>query len=161
MASRNSAGLIFGALLVAVGGVLMATRYFSFRHSVLWTLGLGLAFAVIAIVGRSYAALVAGMVLLGVGAGLLLEGRGQFGLPADGWRPVCLGLAFIGIYVLSLLLKLKSHWWPLVPGVVLITYGGVGWLGRLPLHLTEFVMTWWPVALILIGAALIIKAARS
>jgi len=55
---------------------------------------------------------------------MLLGDRGVGGLSSGGWILLGLGAGFIGIWLLALLLKLSSHWWPLVPGFVLLAVGG-------------------------------------
>lgn len=160
MARTRSSGLVFGTLLVAVGGILLAARYVKIGSAPLWLLGLGVAFSLIAILGRSYASLVAGMVLLGVGAGMVLESRGVGGVPRASWLPLCLAAGFLGIWLLSMVLQLRHHWWPLVPAVVLALYGGIGLLGRVPAEVAELVLDWWPLALVIAGGILVFKALK-
>jgi hypothetical protein len=160
MARTRSSGLTFGVLLVAVGAVLLATRYVRIGSAPLWLLGLGIAFSLIAILGRSYASLVAGMILLGVGAGMVLESRGVGGMPRSSWIPLCLAVGFLGIWLLGLVLQLQKHWWPLIPAVALAIYGGAGLIGRLPVKLAAMVLDWWPLALVLVGAVLVFRALR-
>jgi hypothetical protein len=160
MARTRSSGLVFGVLLVAVGGVLLAARYVRIGSAPLWLLGLGIAFSLIAILGRSYASLVAGMILLGVGAGMVLESRGIGGVPHASWIPLCLAAGFFGVWLLGLVLGLQKHWWPLIPAAALAFYGGAGLVGRLPAQVAELVLDWWPLLLVLAGAVLVFQALR-
>jgi hypothetical protein len=160
MARTRSSALTLGALLLAVGGILLAQRYVMIGYAPLWLLGLGVAFCLVAILGRSYAALVAGMILLGVGSGMVLESRGIAGVPRSSWLPFCLALAFVGIWLLGMLLQLRTHWWPLVPAVALALYGGYGMIGKLPAAITEAVVAWWPLLLVAAGLLLVIQALR-
>jgi len=115
-------------------------------------------------VNASYGALVAGMVLLGLGSGIVLGDRGAAGIRAGTWLLLGLGAGFIGIYVLALILKLRSHWWPLIPGFILLALGGARYLRHFALLPPEVVMaarTWWPAALVLVGSWLLIRALRS
>jgi len=164
MARTRKSNLVFGVILVVVGGVLLVTRLVPVETAPAWLLGLGVGLALIAIVNASYGALVAGMVLLGLGSGIVLGDRGAAGIRAGTWLLLGLGAGFIGIYVLALILKLRSHWWPLIPGFILLALGGARYLRHFALLPPEVVMaarTWWPAALVLVGSWLLIRALRS
>ena len=140
MARARKSNLGFGVMLVVVGGVLLVTRFALVGTAPAWLLGLGVGLALIAIVGSSYGALVGGMILLGLGAG------------------------FVGIWVLALILKLRRHWWPLVPGVVLLAVGGARFyrhFALIPPEVMVAVRTWWPALLVVAGAWILIRALRS
>ena len=163
MARTRSSHLFLGLLLTAVGGVLLATRFFPLDWRPALVLALGLAFAVMAIVQRSQGALVVGMILLGLGAGMTL-GRGNvLGIPAPNWVLLCLAAAFFAIFLFGVLLRTSKHWWPLVPGVVLLVAGGAQYASRLaffPPAVEAALSTWWPAALVVAGAFLLYKAIR-
>ena len=80
MARTRKSNLAVGVILVVVGGVLLVTRFVPMDTAPAWLLGLGVGLALIAIVSVSYGALVAGMVLLGLGAGMVLGDRGVAGI---------------------------------------------------------------------------------
>jgi hypothetical protein len=163
MAPARKPNLALGVILVAVGGVLLVTRFVPMESAPAWLLGLGVGLALIGIVGRSYGALVAGMVLLGLGAGMVLGDREVAGIRAGTWVAVGLGAGFLGIYVLALILKLRNHWWPLVPGLILVAVGGARYVRRFPLlspQVEMAVRTWWPAALVIAGAWVLIRALR-
>jgi len=164
MARTQKSNLAFGVILLVVGGVLLVTRFVPMETAPAWLLGLGVGLALIAIVNGSYGALVAGMVLLGLGAGMVLGDRGVGEIRAGTWILLGLGAGFLGIYVLALILKLRSHWWPLVPGFVLLAIGGARYLRHFTLLPPEVVMavrTWWPAALVLVGVWMLLRALRS
>jgi LiaI-LiaF-like transmembrane region len=164
MARTHRSNLAFGVMLLVVGGVLLVTRFLPIETAPAWLLGLGVGLALIAIVNASYGALVAGMVLLGLGAGMMLGDRGVADIPSWTWTVLGLGAGFIGIYVLALILKLRNHWWPLVPGLVLIAVGGVRYVRHFTLLPPDVVMalrTWWPAALVVVGVWVVIRALRS
>lgn len=164
MARARKSNLAFGVILVVVGGVLLVTRFVPMETAPAWLLGLGVGLALIAIVNASYAALVAGMVLLGLGAGMVLGDRGVAEIRAGTWLLLGLGAGFIGIYLLALILKLRSHWWPLVPGFILLALGGARYVRHFTLLPPEVVMavrSWWPAALVLVGAWILVRALRS
>ncbi|HVN32712.1 MAG TPA: hypothetical protein VMT45_12080 [Thermoanaerobaculaceae bacterium] len=164
MARGNKSNLAFGVMLLVVGGVLLATRLVLIETAPAWLLGLGLGLALIAIVNASYGPLVAGMILLGLGAGMLLGDRGVADIGSWTWNVLGLGAGFVGIYVLSLILKLRSHWWPLVPGFILLALGGARYVRHftlLPPEVMMAVRTWWPAALVVVGVWVVIRAMRS
>ncbi|MBZ5589577.1 MAG: DUF5668 domain-containing protein [Acidobacteriia bacterium] len=164
MARARKSNLGFGVMLVVVGGVLLVTRFALVGTAPAWLLGLGVGLALIAIVGSSYGALVGGMILLGLGSGMLLGDRGVGGLPNGSWILLGLGAGFVGIWVLALILKLRRHWWPLVPGVVLLAVGGARFyrhFALIPPEVMVAVRTWWPALLVVAGAWILIRALRS
>jgi hypothetical protein len=85
-------------------------------------IGVGLLGAFV--VGRWYAALVGGAILGGLGIGLVATRLiGDVSLDGAG---ALLGLAsgFLTIWIVSVLMSLaQRHWWPLVPGSVLLIVG--------------------------------------
>ncbi len=153
-----------GVLLVTVGAVLLATRFVSLDAAPLWLFGLGLAFALLAVVRRAYGLLVAGLVLLGVGSGMVLGDAGVAGLPKNAWMAFALGTGFVLIYLVDVLLGLRRHWWPLVPGAVLLAIGfarAVEIVQLIPPVVEIAVRQWWPAALIVIGLVLILRRSRA
>jgi len=164
MASKAKPNLVLGILMLVVGGALLATRFGALDTAPAWLLGLGVGLALIAILGRSYAALVGGMVLVGLGAGMLLGDRGVGGLHSGTWMLVGLGGGFVGIYLLGLLLQMRSHWWPLVPGLILLGVAGSRLVHRftlLPPSVVIAVRAWWPAVLVVAGIWVVVRAVRS
>jgi hypothetical protein len=103
------------------------------------------------------------MVVLSLGCGLVLADRHVLGLTQGSIVLVCLGLGFVGIYFLGLILGMRRHWWPLVPGAALTVLAGGEPLLRLavvPPAIVAVVQTWWPVALIVVGAFFLFRALR-
>ncbi|HNX49765.1 MAG TPA: DUF5668 domain-containing protein [Thermoanaerobaculaceae bacterium] len=163
MARTRSKHLFLALVLIAVGGVLLATRFFPLDWTPALVLGLGIAFAGMAILQRSQGTLVTGMILLGLGAGMALGRAATLGIPVSNWMLLCLAGAFFAIFVFGALLGTSRHWWPLIPGVVLLVVGGAQYASRLnffPPALESAARTWWPAALVLAGAILLFKAFR-
>jgi hypothetical protein len=144
----GSGALAFGAVLIAVGAVVLAGR---FNHVVaaggpaLW---LGAGFLVWWLFSGNYGLLVPAGVLGGLGAGLMLGEAGFYGNAAA----LGLGAGFVAIFLLDTLRhRRRSNWWPLVPGAVLIALGllqnttGWGRLGDLG----------WPLFLIVAGVVVV------
>jgi hypothetical protein len=163
MARTSKPNLTLGLILLVVGVVLLVTRFVPIDTAPAWLLGIGVGLALIAVISASYGALVGGMVLLGLGAGMLLGDRGVAGIRAGTWMLFGLGAGFLGIYLLALILKLNRHWWPLVPAFVLLVAGGWRYVRHFTLLPPEVVMavrTWWPAALVVAGAWILIRALR-
>lgn len=163
MARARSSQLSLGVILAAVGAVLLATRFAPIETAPAWLLGLGLAFSLVAIFQRSFGWLLAGMVLLGLGSGMVLGDRAALGLPIRAWRLIALGAAFLLVWALAKVLQIKVHWWPLVAGLVLLVLGAAPFLRHLvfvPPSVEAAFRTWWPAALVVAGAVFIISALR-
>ncbi len=163
MARARNANLTLGVVLLVVGGVLLATRFVPIEAAPAWLLGLGVGLALIGIVTGSYGALVPGMILLGLGAGMVLGDREVAGVRPGTWTVLGLGAGFVGIYVLALVLKMRSHWWPLVPGVCLLAVGGARYVRHFPLispRMEIAVRAWWPAALVVVGVWILVRALR-
>ena len=164
MARTRKPNLVLGMIMLVVGAVLLASRFGAVETAPAWLLGIGIGLALIAILGNSYAALVGGMILVGLGAGLLLGDRGVGDLRSGTWILLGLGGGFVGIYLLGLILKMRSHWWPLVPGVVLLAVGGarfVRYFALLPPSVVIAIRTWWPAVLVVAGVWVVVRAVRS
>ena len=163
MARTRTSNLAAGVILVVVGGVLLVTRFALMDTAPAWLLGLGVGMALIAIVSSSYRALVGGMILLGLGAGMVLGDRGVAGMSSGAWIQLGLGAGFIGIWVLALILRLNRHWWPLLPGAVLLALGGARFLRHtavIPPQAMVAIRTWWPAALVAAGVWVLVRALR-
>ena len=90
-----------------------------------------------------------GCILAGLGLGELI-----------GWSSLGLGLGFIAIFVIDLLVRGKSHWWPLIPGVI-ITLDALGDRANVVIApLRGLVANWWPLLLIAIGLLLLFQNRR-
>jgi hypothetical protein len=161
MARSNSGNYVFGSILIAVGSALLVRRYLPFGLEQALLLALGTAFCILGIVRRGYGSLIAGMMLLGVSAGLILGERHALGLDKVHWLMLCLGAGFVAIYLLGLILGLGKRWWPLVPAVLLLGIGGgdrVWRLQFLPESIVHVVEAWWPVVLVIFGVGLLVRA---
>ena len=97
---------------------------------------------------RNFGLLIPGCILLGLGSARILETT----LPKIEQPHFGLGLGFLAIYFIALLFERKAHWWPLIPGTILILVG---------LSIREEVFRYvfsqgWPLILVVIGAVILI-----
>jgi hypothetical protein len=152
-----------GIAVLALGVVLLATRLASIASAPAWLLGVGLGMALLGLVQRSAAWLVAGLPVLGLGAGLVLGDLAIGGLPKNAWTLLGLGAGFLAVIPLARMLGLRVHWWPGAAGVVLVgaaTLRAVRGFELVSPRVEIAVRTWWPAALVLVGAWLVVRAAR-
>ena len=121
--SQSRTALIIGFVLVLIGGGALVSELLpDFDRYVPLVIGLGLL--AVFVMTRSYVALVFAGILTGIGAGLLVADLWP-GTKEDGPGAV-LGLAFgfLGIWAVSWLYRLKEHhFWPLIPGGILLLVG--------------------------------------
>ncbi len=148
---------IAGAVLIALGIVLLAVQLFQPRDSDWIVLGsisvLLLAFYAAT---RKDGFLVPGAIVGGLAIGLGLEDLG-YGMNG---AAVVLGLAagFLAIYVVDTLFGAHPHWWPVIPGGILAVVGGTQAIGGTEAE--AFVAQWWPVALIVVGVLVLVAGQR-
>jgi len=141
--NTNRARLIPGLVLIVLGIAFLLTQYFEFGPA-LFLILLGLVFLVPYALTRSYGLLIPGCILAGVGLGLLFD-RPPLGTAIA--VPLGLGLGFIAIFVLQLIVARQSHWWPLIPGGLLVL---VGIAEGIPQAQVLFEKG-WPLILVLAG----------
>jgi hypothetical protein len=152
-----------GVAVLALGVVLLATRLASIASAPAWLLGLGLGVTLLGLVQRSAAWLIAGLPVLGLGAGLVLGDLTLGSLPKNAWTLLGLGAGFLAVIPLARLLGLRVHWWPGAVGVVVLGAGALRAVRDFELigpRLEIAVRTWWPAALVLVGVWLVLRAAR-
>ena len=65
-----------------------------------------------------------------------------------------LGLGFVSIYVIERLYRHRAHWWPLIPGFILIVSGAGAHFGDVGHILWRF----GPALLVLLGIVLLVRA---
>ena len=134
-----------GLILIALGVLFLVGRL----SGVIVLGGLGAIFIVAYLTTRKYGWLIPGCILAGLGLGELL-----------GWSSLGLGLGFIGIFVIDLIMRGKSHWWPLIPGVI-ITLDALGDRANVVIApLRGLVASGWPLLLIAIGLLLLFQNRR-
>ncbi len=140
--NANRARLIPGLILIALGILFLVAQYFEAPGLIL--LFLGLVFLIPYVLTRSYGLLIPGCILAGLGVGILFQralGRGDITVLMG------LGLGFIAIFVVQLIVAGASHWWPLIPGGLLVLAG----LAEALPQGQALIEKGWPLILILLG----------
>jgi hypothetical protein len=136
-------------LLIVLGVLLLALQLKIGLGSTTFFFLVGVAFLATYLIQGSYGFLIPGSLLLGLGLDNL---DGAATLPVSDFSPAGLGIGFVLIFVIDLLYRRRTHWWPLIPGAVLIltglSSGGVG-IGRA-------VAVGGPIFLIVVGIAVLV-----
>jgi hypothetical protein len=150
--------------LITVGVVVLlsnfASSFLSDRsRGGLIVVALGAAFAVGRLTTGRYGYSVPAGILMGIGVYIVIESMDVArGANSAGWFFVMLGAGFGLAYILGLR---PQAVWPLFPAVILIGLGavllGVASLG--PLASWSWIATYWPAALVLLGAWLLFREA--
>jgi hypothetical protein len=138
-----------GLILIALGVIFLLSRTFVALSGAVLLGGLGALFIFAYFATRKYGWLIPGSILAGLGFGELI-----------GWSSLGLGLGFIGIFVIDVIVRGKSHWWPLIPGVI-ITLDALGDRANVVIApLRNLISNWWPLLLIVIGLWLLFQNRR-
>jgi hypothetical protein len=140
---------VIGSTLIVLGLVLFFVRILdrpTDNTLVLFTVG-GV-FLAWYLYRRRYGLLIPACILLGLAVGRLLD-RADLNI-RDG-QALGLGLGFVAIFILDMIVRDRSPWWPLIPGGILLVKG-VG------LHIGPadwFLSQGWPLVLVVIGVLIL------
>lgn len=151
MAQRSNQ-VVAGLVLIAAGLVFWLLRATEGFAQSAGFLVVGTAFLAAYFARRAYGLLIPGCILAGFGVGLLAgDHHGMFD------QPILLGLGggFIAIWLVAKLYQGRSHWWPLIPGVILILVGL-----RNGERVLRAVIDNWPLVLVAIGVIVLLGALR-
>jgi hypothetical protein len=141
-----------GLTLIVLGGVLYLLERSVGIDSAAVLLIIGGAFLAYYFYKREYGFLVPACIMLGLGTGTVVSHtRYDYGQPTL-WG---LGLGFIAIFVIAWLYQRESHWWPLIPGGILVLLGLPRTKG-----IIDFLFDNWPLILVAVGILILIGAFR-
>jgi len=151
MKNERKGQVMAGVILIILGLSISGLRLFYGFHQNSFMMLLGGLFVAAYFYKDSYGLLISGCILLGLGLGSF--SHGYF------WRfphltTLGLGIGFICIYVIDLFNKRKTHWWPLIPGGILLLTS----LSFRPFSIWRFFHLGLPVILIVIGLWIIAKS---
>jgi len=138
-----------GAILIVIGIALLALQLTKGWGEWIILLLIGGLFIAAYFYRRAYGLLIPGCILLGIGLGAIgnntILGVGDF-------TQIGLGIGFIAIYIIDRIYRNPAtHWWPLIPGGILLLTG----IGTLSGDLGRLVHDGWPLLLVLAGLLLI------
>lgn len=159
--SERHEAVIGGTVLIAIGLlVLIAQNVKTETLGLLFLPALGGIFLVAGIIGRQVGFLIPGGILTGIGVGAILE-QGTVVAENGNVQGGVFLLGFAGgwflITVLSKLFTRETHWWPVIPGVIMALIGGALMLGGAALNVLEFAGRWWPLVLMALGLTIIVR----
>lgn len=153
-ARRDKEGRLWlGLILIGLGAIFLLDRLVPDIGAYLPLL-VGLGFLAAFLATRAYGFLIPAGIVSGVGAGIVL----QRSYPEGGVFLLALGTGFVAIWLIGALFRLREpHWWPLIPGGILITIGLVD-LADEGGRLAELLEVGWPLLLVAVGILVIIRA---
>lgn len=151
MARSRRSAIISGITLIVVGLLLFWLDREGLMGSETVFFVVGAVFLGAYLYGKNYGLLIPACIMLGLGMGRSLA---RVDLVE---RPVMVGLGtgFLAIYVIALLYEKRSHWWPLIPGCVLLINGFSSFESVI-----EFMFENWPLALVVVGIFILLGAFR-
>ena len=113
---RKNSRVVSGIALIALGLLLYwLERHQDIGQSVIF-FAIGSIFLASYLYSKNYGLLIPGCLLLGLGSGTLLDRTNRVDEP---WQ-VGLGAGFVAIFVIAMLYEKRAHWWPLIPGGILL-----------------------------------------
>jgi hypothetical protein len=160
---RDRRGLTLGVALLSVGLYILLRRSLHFHGPGPLLLLIGTILLVVSAFRGFRGPLVAAGVLLGLGAGYLLRDPLESWMP--GWATLLLGLGcgLLLVGVLDRSAGRERRPTPVVPGVILVSIAVITALAgnvRIPPALYDALWRFWPFALVLAGALLVVSAFR-
>lgn len=153
--SRDRAPIMGGLIIAAIGIFLLFGQVVDDAGE--WIpLLIGLIFLAAFTARREYGFLVAGSIITGVGAGVVLQDAVPEDV-SDAIMSLSIAAGFLAIWVVGALLRLReNHWWPFIPGGILALVGA----SQLSEADVDGVLRWWPLIIVAIGVLIIIRAWR-
>jgi len=151
MKKERKGQIVAGIILILLGLSFSGIRFIiGFHHNTFFLL-LGGLFIAAYFYKDLYGLLIPGCLIIGLGIT-----SGHFGLfrYSPYYNTLGLGLGFVAIYVIDLLNKGKSHWWPLIPGGILTFLE----LSTRPYNFWGFFHVIWPIIIILLGLYMILNS---
>jgi hypothetical protein len=140
-----------GLILIGLGVFLLLVQTTEFGGEAIVAV-IGGAFLITYFATRIYGFLVPAGIMLGLGLGILW----QVNAASEGGAVLIgLGLGFISVWLIGVLMRDPiRHWWPLVPGGIIVTIGVL-----VEAEQTGFLESYgdlWPLILVVIGAVLLL-----
>jgi hypothetical protein len=162
-AERGGRKWVGGVALIVIGAVLLLATMTN-----LGLLGelvlpvLGIVFLVWGIMTSHEGPMIPGGILTGLGVGVLLA-REVFTLSnmdEAGLITLCLGLGFLLILPFTAFFTPRRHWWPTIPGSILVVVGIALFIGDSAPQVLDVLGRIWPVGLIIAGVVLLWQVLR-
>lgn len=151
--------IVLAVILIVVGAGGLATQLLQPTTSVggwiVLIIGLGLlgAFGFT----RQYGYLVPAGIITGLGTGIVASETLTFTSDqgTGGVITLALGLGFMAIWLIGTMARVaENHWWPTIPGAILVVVGGALMIGGQAVDLLDY----WGVAIIAVGLIVLWQA---
>jgi hypothetical protein len=142
-----------GAALIVIGIVALALQYLEGPGRAVILLIAGGSFVAAYFYTDIYGLLIPGGILSGLGLGSLGEWRE---VAVRDPNAVGLGIGFVAVYAVERVYRRRAHWWPLIPGTVLVFSG----LGARFGDVGRILWRWAPAILVVLGVVLIVRAMK-
>lgn len=160
---RRSA-LVWGAVLVMFGFIMLLGTVTGWSVVQLALLpALATVFLIAGIALRSPGAMIPAGILYGVGAGTILVDAFKDQLAGEtsgGLFVTSLGAGFLLIPAFQAVFTRDTHWWPFIPGTILLCVGIALMIGGAALGVLDVLGRMWPLALIVLGVWIVWRAFR-
>lgn len=160
-AVKDREALVVGIVLIAVGLVVFVGQVVDLPDLKLLVLpALAAIFLVAGLVTREIGLIIPGGILAGIALGIgLIAGPGTAEIQVDegGVFLVAFSLGWALIALLSPLTRQGFQWWPLIPGGIIGLVGLAALQGGAALRALEIVGYLWPLVLVGVGIALILR----
>jgi hypothetical protein len=127
---------VTGVTLIIVGLALFVLQFFEGVGESLFFFVIGAAFLAMYARRKEYGFLVPAGIMMGLGLGFIVDSSS-----------LGLGIGFLSIYVIDTVVRGPSHWWPLIPGLILV-------LKAVTARYDDFgavVSRGWPLILVIVG----------
>jgi hypothetical protein len=161
VAKKNS--LAAGIILVAIGLGLLLFQIVG--EATYFPLVLGGIFLVAGVATRKPGFIIPGGIISGVGLGAIATMNSWFyptnSVESGGVFLLFFSIGWFAITLLTALFTAEKHTWALVPGTIMAGIGGLVLMGERGTKILETLGTYWPAILVIIGAAILIKAWRN
>ena len=151
MKGRDKGKIIAGLILILLGLSLSGINIFAGFSGNTILLLLGGLFIAWYFYNNAYGLLIPGCILAGLGLSSI--GSHYFWHSSHNSQ-LGIGLGFIAVFVIDLINNGKSHWWPLIPGGIMVFTA----LGQGAFGLRNLFHMIWPVILIILGLGIIAKS---
>jgi len=150
MAPLPKQTVIPGIILIILGLTLFGLVQTDQYRSEIIPILLGGILVVFFFFRRSYLLLIPGCLLLGLGLGGIVDPHVTDTLDV---RALGIGFGFLGVYLIQRAYNGKSHWWPLIPGLLFIADG----VSVILKEVINLLGTGWPLLLVIIGIVIIFR----
>ena len=146
MSNKTKNHFVSGIFLIILGILIIGLKQRSFHNISIFPIIIGGFFLAGYFSNKRYGLLIPGCLLLSLG----LTGGRVFWISYRDFGSFGLGIGFVAIYVIDLIYRGKTHWWSLIPGIVLILTG--------TRKFTHFILIGWPILIILFGVWIILRS---